>query len=254
MNIRFLLIKKEDLKGVPKDTIKIMKQLAIDDGKTDKWLIAYSHYQTYSDVMSYAENRDLRQKVRKSALFFNYKGRYDNSKIIVEQIKLKNKIAKLYGHPDISSQALTDNMLNTPEKVFDFLHSVENKLQPLLLNHLETIKDFSKLDDFKRSDAKFYKRKYIEEKLKFNEKDMKPYFTYNNTLEGMFKLANKMFGLSFEDVTKENKHSQYHKDVTIYAVYDQDTHIGTLYIDPYTRKEKPQNSAAAMNIFIFWDF
>ena len=240
--------KKEDLKGVPKDTIKIMKQLAIDNGKPDKWLIAYSHYQTYSDVMSYAENRDLRQKVRKSALFFNYKGRYDNSKIIVEQIKLKNKIAKLYGHPDISSQALTDNMLNTPEKVFDFLHSVENKLQPLLLNHLETIKDFSKLDDFKRSDAKFYKRKYIEEKLKFNEKDMKPYFTYNNTLEGMFKLANKMFGLSFEDVTKENKHSQYHKDVTIYAVYDQDTHIGTLYIDPYTRKEKPQNSAAAMNI------
>ena len=237
--------KKKDLKGVPRKIIKIMKQLARDNGKPDKWLIDFDHHHY---VLNFAENRDLRRHVYESIQSRNYKGKHDNSKIIVEILKLKNKIAKMYGHSNISSYILESNMLNTSEKVFSFLHSVENKLEPLLLDYLKSIKDFSKLDDFQRSDFEFYHNKYIEKKFKFNEIDMVPYFTYNNTLDGMFMLANKMFGLSFEDVTKENKHSQYHEDVTIYAVYDQGTHIGTIYIDPYEEKKSHPNSAAAMGI------
>ena len=230
--------KEEDLKGIPEDTIKVMRQFAIDDGKPDKWLITLSNPRVYSDVMDYAENRNLRKRVYESIQFLNYKGKYDNSKIIAEQIKLKNRIAKMHGYSNASSYILKDNMLNTPEKVFDFLHSVENKLEPFLFNRFKNIKDFSKLDDFQRSDLAFYYTKYTQEKFNFDLEDMKPYFTYNNTIKGMFMLANKMFGLSFKDVTKENKHSQYHEDVSIYAVYDQGTHIGTLYVDPYTREEK----------------
>ena len=41
LKVKFFVDKK-DLKGVPKETIEIMKQLAIDNGKPDKYLIALS--------------------------------------------------------------------------------------------------------------------------------------------------------------------------------------------------------------------
>ena len=241
LKYKIFIDKRKDLEGVPEDTIKVMKQLAIDDGKPDKWLITLDNYETYSDIMMYAENRDLRKHVYESALAFSDKAKYDNSKILAKQIKLKNQIASLYGDSSNFSYFLKGGISNTPEKVFDFLHLIN----PLLSNYLRSLKSFSNVEDFEQSDIPFYNKIYVQERFELN-KDLQAYFHYNNVLSGMFKVINKMFGLTFKDITKKNKHSQYHEDVTIYAVYDQGTHIGTLYIDPYKRKEKRSDEGGSV--------
>ena len=111
---------------------------------------------------------------------------------------------------------------------------------PVTHQELAELKDIAfrenKNFDFKPYDWRFYAEKLRKEKYNLDEEELRPYFELNNVREGIFYLANKLYGISFverKDIPK------YHPDVVVFEVLDEDkTHLGVLYMDFFPRESK----------------
>ena len=68
-------------------------------------------------------------------------------------------------------------------------------------------------------DVNYYSEKLKTKKFGFDENCLKPYFMLEKVLDGIFNLANKLYGLSFR---KMYTIPVYHSDVDSYEVFDQD--------------------------------
>ena len=65
---------------------------------------------------------------------------------------------------------------------------------------------------------------------------LRPYLQLEKVIDGVFGLANKLYGITF----KENKDiSVYHSDVKAYEVFDRDgSYLAVFYADFHPRKGK----------------
>lgn len=65
---------------------------------------------------------------------------------------------------------------------------------------------------------------------------LKPYFKLENVQQGVFGLANQLYGLTFKEVDNIAK---YHEDVKTFEVYDRDGRfLAVLYTDFFPRESK----------------
>ena len=89
-----------------------------------------------------------------------------------------------------------------------------------------------------------------EAMLDFDNDDVRPYFSLENVINGMFYVANQLYGIKFieqktffsEDefaVVPANDIPVWHKDVRYFSVFEETgEYIGGLYLDLYPRKSK----------------
>jgi len=74
--------------------------------------------------------------------------------------------------------------------------------------------------------------------------DLRPYFTLDGALGGMFDLSRKLFGIEAIEAAEEGEEGEtkrgWHDDVRLFRVRDEDTGdlIGSFYLDPYRRPSK----------------
>jgi peptidyl-dipeptidase Dcp len=82
----------------------------------------------------------------------------------------------------------------------------------------------------------YYAEIIHKEKYSLDETELKPYFSLSNVRDGMFLVANKLYGITF---TKRTDLPVYQKDVETYEVKEADgRHLGVLYLDYYPRDGK----------------
>lgn len=81
-----------------------------------------------------------------------------------------------------------------------------------------------------------YSEKVRKEKYNLDEEEVKNFFTLDNTINGIFKTANKLFGLKFEE---KFDIELYHPDARVWEVKDGNgSHLGLYIGDYYTRSSK----------------
>jgi len=186
-------------------------------------------------------NREFREK-----LFHGYamRGDNDNEKdnkaIIQEMTSLRAERANLLGYKTHADYVLSDNMAETPEAVYEFM----NKLWPAALKMAKTerkaLADMMKKEgiqgEFRGSDWRYYVEKVRAERYNFNEDETRPYFEFNAVREGVFTLANKLFGLTFKQL---NDVPKWHEDQQVFEVLEADgKHVGIIYMDFFARESK----------------
>ena len=90
-------------------------------------------------------------------------------------------------------------------------------------------------------DYYYFAEKVKAEKYNFSEDDVRPYFKLENVVEnGLFFLANKLYGLTF---TKMPKAPKYNPEVTVYDVKDaKGKHVAVFMTDYYPRPVKAQGA------------
>ena len=82
-------------------------------------------------------------------------------------------------------------------------------------------------------------------KYDLDESEVRPYFKVENVIEGVFTLANRLFGMNF---VERHDIQKYHPDVRVFEVKDEDgKHLGVLYTDYFPRASK--RGGAWMNNF-----
>jgi len=233
------LTQASDLKGLPEGEMEAAAQLAKSKDK-EGWLVTLD-YPSYIPFMKYAENRELRKKL---SLAFGSKGFHgdelDNSANVLQIAKLRYERAVLLGYASHAHFVLEERMAENPEKVYDFLNELLEKAKPAAEREFRQLEDFAReldgIDQLQKWDGSYYSEKLKQKLFNLDDEKLKPYFKLENVIAGVFKVAEKLFGLQFEEVFDIDT---YHEEVKTYRVYDSEKNfISLFYADFHPRKGK----------------
>jgi len=238
-----------DLDGLPEGAIEAASMIAKEKGHEGKWCVTLD-YPSYIPFVTYATNRALREKLAKEMSSRGAKGNERDNKEIVKKIaNLRHERANILGYTTHADFTLEQRMALKADNVINLLNDLKGKAFPAAKEHIEEIKSFAKnldgLEDLQAWDYAFYFEKLKKEKYSIDDEMLKPYFKLENVLDGVFQVANKLFGLTFEERTDIPK---YHEDVITYEVKDADgNHVSVFYGDYFPRASK--RGGAWMTLF-----
>jgi peptidyl-dipeptidase Dcp len=239
-----MIVNKEDLKGLPESVIATAAETAKEAGQDGKWVFTTQRPSIFP-FLQYSPNRDLREK-----LFHAYTNRgnngneFDNNKILAEIVKLRADRAKLLGYKTHANFVLEPRMAKVPENVFNLLNNIWAKAIPVAKTEAAEMQKIITKEGGKfklePSDWWYYAEKLRKEKYNLNDSELRPYFKLENVRDGLFTVANKLFGITLIPIAEIPRP---HPDAQAYEVKDTDgTHLGVLYMDFYPRASKQQGA------------
>jgi peptidyl-dipeptidase Dcp len=234
-----LLTGEKDLEGLPEGEKEAARQLAVSRGKTG-WLITLD-YPSYLPFMKYAKNRDLRKQL---SIAFGSKGFHgdelDNSENVLQIAKLRHERALLLGFESHAHYVLEERMAERPEKVYEFLNELLEKAKPAAEREFRELQDFAAeldgISSLEKWDVAYYSEKLKQKLFNLDDELLKPYFKLEQVVAGVFKVAEKLFGLQFREVYNVEK---YHEEVKTFEVHDTvGNFISLFYADFHPRAGK----------------
>ena len=239
-NFKLVIDSKDDLVGLPDDVISAASEAAEKAELKGKWVFTLAK-PSMIPFLQYAKNRGLREKIYRGYFMCgNNDNANDNKHIIKDIVRLRAEKAQLLGFHDYASYVIDDNMAKTPANVDAFLNKLMVAALPLAKAELAEMQKIVDAEggNFKLAswDWWYYAEKLRKQKYDLDENELKPYFSLQNVREGMFTVANKLYGITFNKVTDL---PVYQKDVETFEVKEADgRHLGILYLDYYPRAEK----------------
>jgi len=238
-NYELHITDESDLSGLPEGAKEAAKLLAESKNK-EGWVITLQH-PSYMPFMTYVDNRELRKKLSIASGSRAFKNNeFNNTDTILEIIKLRYQRAQLLGYKTHANFVLQERMAETPEKVTHFLNDLLEKAKPAAEREFKNLEQFAKqlddIDTLQKWDSAYYSEKLKQKLFNLDDEQLKPYFKLENVIDGAFTVANKLFGLSFENIKDIDK---YHEDVLTYKVTNNNGElISILYADFFPRESK----------------
>lgn len=239
-NFRLVVESEDDLSGLSEAIKEAAAVTAKELGEEGKWVFTVQK-PSMLPFLSYSDRRNLREKL--------YKGYYmrgdndnnnDNKEIIEKMVALRSEKAKLLGYANHAEFVIDVNMAKTPENVYDFLYKLWD---PALKRAKSELVELQKIANREGNDFKikswdwwYYAEKLRKEKYDLDESLLSPYLALDNVREGMFWVANQLYGISFYKLSDV---PVYHPDVEVFEVKEENgDHIGLLYLDYFPRDGK----------------
>lgn len=241
-----LLENKEDLVGLPDSVINAATILASDKGHAGKWAFNFD-YPSSIPFMKYSAKRDLRYNFYKDMVSRAHcNENFDNKEVLLSITNLKNGKAKLLGYKNHADYILEERMAGDIDTVNSFLNNLLEKTMPFAKKDLRELIDFAKdtdqLQDFNNWDYAYYAEKLKNKRFNLDDEKLRPYFKLENVVNGIFKVAQKLYGIEFK---KNDSISVYHKDVDAYELLNEKgEHFGVFYTDFFPRPEKKSGAWA----------
>jgi peptidyl-dipeptidase Dcp len=206
----------------------------------DKYVFT-PHRSSMYPFLTESTRRDLREKLYKSYVMRgDNNNETDNKKIAAQIAKLRAERAQIMGYKTHAHFVLDDNMLKTPEEVYDLLTKL---WKPAVKRAKVEVADMQDVADAEGQNFKIaawdwwhYSEKVRKEKYNLDESAIKPYLSLDNVLKGVFSTTNKLWGLNFTEIFDIDL---YHPDARVWEVTDKDgSHLGVFIGDYFTRSNK----------------
>lgn len=235
-----IYLSEDDLSGLPADLIAEARADAASHGHDGEFRFTLAA-PTYIAFMKYSDRRDLREKMYRMYSGRNTSGEYNNLDIMKRIAAVRSQIARLLGSSNYAEQTLKRTMAGKPEAVYDLLDRLRDAYYPAMQAEIAELSDYAaKLEGkpikLMAWDYSYYNNKLKNAKYAFDEEELRPYFELNNTINGVFGLATKLYGVQFN---RRDDIEVYHPDVTAWQVNDADgTYLGVLYTDFFPRESK----------------
>ena len=242
-----LILNKNDLSGLTEDIIELSRQEAenkydsTNDIKyKDKYVFTVQRSSMYP-FLTHSSRRDLREKLYKGYIQRgDNNNKYDNKAITSKIASLRVEKANILGFESHAHYVLDNTMAKTPKAVYGLLNQLWAPALKRAKNELKEMQILANEEgnNFKLAswDWWYYAEKVRRDKYDIDEEEVKDYFTLENTIDGIFKTANKLFGLTFEEKFNIDL---YHPDARVWEVKDKDgSHVGLYIGDYYTRSNK----------------
>lgn len=232
-----------DLAGIPASTVENAATEAKERGKEGKWVFTL-HAPSRLPVLQYADNRDLREKMWKGYTGNAQSGDNNNLPVIEEIVKARAEKASIMGFKNFASLMTADKMSGTPEAAEALLLSI---WEPAKAKVAQEVAEMQALSDsmgntFKIEpwDYYYFAEKVRKDKYNLEESEIRPYFAVDSVAKGIFAMAGKLYGVTFEPIADAPK---YHPDVKVYEVKDSaGNHVAVFMTDYFTRATKRQGA------------
>ena len=190
-------------------------------------------------VLSYADDRALREEVYRHSSQKAFGGDFDNCDNIKTILKCREEIAHLLGYKHYTDYALRNRMAKDLKHVYQLLDDLKAAALPAAHREIEELEQFALEQgfqgEFERWDLSYYMEKLRQKKFNLNMEILKEYFPLNQVIDGVFGLAATLYDLRF---VKAADIQPYHPDVQVYEVYRGEQFMSVLYLDFHPRSTK----------------
>ncbi|MDE6395533.1 MAG: peptidase M3, partial [Duncaniella sp.] len=223
LNTYKIWLTADDLDGLTESSIEAAALAAKEAGREGEYLFTLDA-PVYSSFMKNSKRRDLREKMYRLYNSRNSKGEYNNIPVLKEIAETRMQLANLLGYKTYADYSLATTMAAKPENVYNLLNSLRDAYLPAMKKEMAELNAYaSEVEgrpfEVKPWDYSYYSNKLRNAKYSYDEEEMRPYFELNNVIDGVFGLATKLYGVTFE---KNTEIPVYHPEVTAFDVKDRD--------------------------------
>ena len=227
----------EDLNGLPEFLIDAAKAAGVERG-VEAPIVTLSR-SIIVPFLQFSAQRDLRKKAYQAwAARGAHAGAHDNRSLALEMLVLRQEMAELLGYPDFASFKLETEMAKTPKNVFKLLKDVWQPAKARAEQDAGVLQEMMRADgvngDLEKWDWRYYAEKRRAAEFDLDEAQLKPYFQLDQMIAAAFDCANRLFGLSFEEV----KLPLYHSDCRAWEVRRDGAHVALFIGDYFARGSK----------------
>lgn len=235
---------KDDLSGLPESSVAQAAEEAKKRGLDGLWVFTVQA-PSRLPVLQYADNRGLREAIYKGYTNLASQGENSNLPVIEKIVKLRAEKAKIMGFDNFAQMMTSKVMAKTPEAAINLLKTV---FEPAVKRAHEEVADMQKVVDaeggaFKIApwDYYYYAGKVKKQKYDLEESEVRPYFSLDNVLNGLFSTAEKLYGIKMVEMPDAPK---YMDEVRVFDVQDAKTgeHISVFMCDYFPRATKRQGA------------
>lgn len=228
-----------DLAGLP-GYAKAAAAEAAKAKNLEGWVFTLD-YPSYSAMIKYCDNRELRKEIWTAYNTKAIGGEFDNTQIVKDIVDHRIKMANLLGYETYADYALEERMAKSKATVNNFLSELLEASLPYAKAEVKEVYEYAKQNGFEDKELKgwdfsYWSEKNMEAKYALNTELLKPYFKLENCIDAVFDLATRLYGITF----KERKDLPvYHEDVNVYEVRDADgSYLALFYTDFFPRPSK----------------
>ncbi len=232
-----------EVAGLPEDTRQALAEAARADGHAGQFKLSLK-MPVYLAVMQFAQDRQLRARLhwanatRASDLSPPDQAGLDNTPVIGEILALRRELAGLLGFASFAELSMATKMADSPSQVQDFLHDLAARARPSALQDVAALRAFASdnlgIDDPQPWDWSFISEQLKQARYRFSAQELKPYFPFPSVLQGLFRLAEGLFGIAIHAEAAEG----WHPSVSHYRIEQDGQVLGRFYLDPFVRPGK----------------
>jgi len=225
----------EELDGVPPAIYEDLKK------EGDAYLLPLD-YPILVPVLNYAHNPETRKRIQTAQY---QRGGKENSERLSDALALRDRLAKLAGFKNFAEYQISVKMAKTPERIFDFMNDLKEKLSPLFEKELTVFKELkakhtgTSVEDvkFELWDLFYYHELLRKEKYSVDQNEVKEYFPMDQVVSGVLEVYQIVLNLEFKEVENPNV---WYEDVQEFKVIDKVSGnvMGHFYLDLYPREGK----------------
>lgn len=217
--------------GLPQWLVDQMAGNAREHGSAAPYVLTLQAPE-YMAFMRLSPFDDLRKRVYLMYAGRNLHGRYSNVGIVKEICALRLEKARLLGYETYAGFKLGRTMAKTPAAAIGLLDKLRDAYMPALQRELQELKEFAG-EEITPWNYSYHANRLRKARYDFDPEAMRPYFELNRVIDGVFGLAERLYGIRFMERTDV---PVYHADVKVYEVADADgSHLGLLYADFFPR-------------------
>ncbi|MCU7893353.1 MAG: M3 family metallopeptidase, partial [Candidatus Thiodiazotropha sp. (ex Ustalcina ferruginea)] len=229
------------LQGLPESALALTKQTAAQRDQTG-WLLTLD-FPSYLPVMTYADDRQLRQEVYQAFATRASDqgpdaGQWDNGEGMEQLLKLRHEQAQLLGFTNYAERSLARKMATTTDQVMTFHLAERSHTQAE--QELKELQIFAEtgfgIKDLQAWDIGYYSEKLRQQRHNISQEELKPYFPETRVVPGMFAVVERLYGIHIKEVSGVDS---WHPDVRFFEIHDKEQHLrGQFYLDLYARPKK----------------
>ncbi len=242
------LTDKDDVAGLPPSLLSSTAQAAREAGADDAtseagpWRITLD-MPCYTPFLRHAQRRDLREKLYRAFITRASSGELNNTPLIEQILTLRTQQAALLGFENYAELSLARKMAPSVAAVEDLMEELRLASYDAATRELENIKAFSHQPDIKQWDVPYWTERMRESEFDLNDEALRPYFPLPRVLEGLFSLAERLFGITIS--AADGQAPLWHPDVRYFHVGDADSGdtLAHFYLDPFSRPAEKRGGA-----------
>ncbi|MCU0305474.1 MAG: M3 family metallopeptidase [Thermoanaerobaculales bacterium] len=232
------------LAGLPPAVVETAATTAARDGLESGWVFT-THKPSMLPFLTYADDRELRQQLYTAYTVRGNQGNeHDNKAVIAEIVNLRVDKARLLGYDTYADYVLEERMAGSPERVYELLDQLWAASLPVARREVAEMQAIIDAEGGGFSlapwDWWYYAEKVRKAKYDLDDNELRPYFELGNVRDGVFYVANRLYGLTFEPLEGMPKP---HPDAEVFEVLEADgSHAAVIYMDYHPRESKRQGA------------
>lgn len=247
----------EEADGLPTALLAVAAQAARDAGETaasapnGPWKITLD-VAVYQPFMMYSRNRAARETLYRAYATRASSGQTDNTPLIEQSLALRREVATLLGYATFADLSLSNKTAKTVAAVDDLIAQLAAASRETGQREAAELLTFARANGFSETalqpwDIAFWSERQREQRFNYNEEELSRYFPFSHVLEGLFRLASRLFDIVITPADGEAP--VWHDAVRFFRVSDTDgTPRACFFLDPYSRPET-KSGGAWMNDF-----